>query len=262
MSSQQLQHIANTLQVKTSLIQNVWRIVERQNILTACMKPEILMDPILKVITSQSGASQASIDSVVDSTDDDNNIDEPTSDLQLEFSDLPVATVNDGGSGWIVGAVVGSIVAVIFGVWACSLDSKKSRRRHYIFHREPHQVSMEQVDNYQSPEIYQIRSGRATPQQQQPLSPEIREPPIRLSDSGSQRYLLSSFDSQSENSRLGAAATQQAQSHMTIDIPTDQVEKEARRFISHYEKASGRSIDPEDKQEIVKTTMKAISELQ
>ena len=98
-------------------------------------------------------------------------------------------------------------------------------------------------------------------QQQQPLSPETREPPIRLSDSGSQRYLLSSFNSQSDTSRLGAAAAEQAQSHVTIDIPADQVEKGVRGFVSQYEQASGRSIDPEEKQEIVDTAMKAIKEL-
>ena len=103
LSTQQLQRIANTVQVETSLIQNVWRILQRQHILTTCMKPVILMNTILKVITSQGGASHGSINSVVDSTDDDNNvltqrkadyIDEPTADLQLESSDLPVATVN------------------------------------------------------------------------------------------------------------------------------------------------------------------------
>jgi len=36
---------------------------------------------------------------------------------------------------------------------------------------------------------------------------------------------LSSLNSQSETSQLGATAAQQAQCHVTIDLPADQVEK-------------------------------------
>jgi len=288
--------------VETSLIQNVWRILQRQHIFTACMKHEILMNTILKVITSQFGASHGSINSVVDSTDDHNNvlnqrkadyIDEPNADLQLESSDLPVATVNfadpptalddDKWTAADTGATVAlAIFIFLLGLSYCLCCRRRGTHENgyprygyccHTIHREPHQVSIEQFAHYQSPEIHQIQSGRntptsnilfpsmASPRQQQPLSLQPREPPIRPSEPASQRYLLLSFDSHSETSRLGAAS-QQAQSHLTIDIPADQVEKDARLFVSHYEQASGRSIDPEKKQQIVDTAMKAIKELQ
>lgn len=278
LSTQQLQSIADVLPLEISSLSRVLTILTQRNKNTRCMKPELLMKQVVKELNSAavstSGPWRGSINSVFDSADDDRNakeadgIDELTADLEVEPSNSPVATVNDGAMGW---AIIGGVVIVVLAAFVCFADMKRDEGIFtsspvggiLSFNRGPEQVSNTHIEAYQSPESFRIQSGKVTPtrspRQQQSIVPLEKESPNRLSHSESQRYLLSSFNSRPETSRLGAAASEQAQCHVTIDVPADRIKQIAELSVDHYYKQeSNHSVDQEEKQKIVETVMKVV----